>query len=213
MQVEPMTTLSDRHAGSLLQRLRIPLLRALFVLLLAPILFIRSAWTDIPAMASLLRIAGVFLVFAAVLGRFWAILYIGGRKNLSVMCDGPYSISRHPLYLASTIGATGLGLLLQSVTLAILIGGVTFAVLLATARQEERNLRGIFGPAYDDYSRVTPRLLPAPHLFHTPSEVMFRPAHLRVNFADALVFLGFIPLAEIISVLHVHGWLAGPILP
>ncbi|WP_256947253.1 methyltransferase family protein [Haematobacter genomosp. 1] len=213
MRADPMTTLSDRHAGSLLQRLRIPLLRALFVLLLVPILFIRSAWTDMPAMALLLRIAGVFLVFAAVLGRFWAILYIGGRKNLGVMQDGPYSICRHPLYLASTIGATGLGLLLQSVTLAILIGGVTFAVLLATARQEECNLRGIFGTAYDDYSRVTPRLLPDPRLFRTPPEVTFRPAQLRVNFADALVFLGFIPLAEIIGLLHAQGWLAGLAFP
>lgn len=200
-------------AGSLLQRLRIPLLRALFVLLLVPILFVRSAWAEVPAVASLLRVAGVFAVFAAVLGRFWAILYIGGRKNAGVMRDGPYSICRHPLYLASTLGATGLGLLLQSVTLALLIGAVTFAVLLATARQEERNLRAVFGPAYDDYARTTPRLLPDPRRFRTEPEVTFRPAQLRINFADALVFLGFIPLAEIIGLLHAKGWLAAVAAP
>lgn len=210
MHADPIAGLPAR---SRLQRLRIPLLRAVFVLLLLPILAVHSAWGEAPAVAALLRIAGTFAVFAAVLGRFWAILYIGGRKNSGVMQDGPYSVCRHPLYLFSTIGAAGLGLLLQSVTLALLIGGVTFAVLRATAGHEERHLRRLFGPAYDDYARRTPRLIPAPRLFRTEAEVTFRPAQLRVNFADALVFLGFIPLAEAITALHAHGLLTGIAAP
>src|SRR5262245_36841884 len=43
-----------------------------------------------------------WLTFAAGAGaRFWATLYIGGRKERELVTDGPYSLCRHPLYLGS----------------------------------------------------------------------------------------------------------------
>ncbi|MDT1000410.1 hypothetical protein RNI08_32270, partial [Pseudomonas aeruginosa] len=80
--------------------------------------------------------------------------------------------------------------------------GTTFLVLLATARHEEVYLRRLFGPAYDDYARSVPRLIPALHLFRTEPEVTVRVEKLRVTFADGLVFLALIPLAEVINALH-----------
>ena len=106
------------------QQLRIAILRGAFVLLLPLITFTSSAWSGLPLAQALLFQDGIFLVIAAVLGRFWAILYIGGRKNQMIMLDGPYSICRHPLYLFSTVGAVGFGLMLGSVVLMAVIGGV-----------------------------------------------------------------------------------------
>ena len=63
---------------------------------------------------------GLAAIIVAIVGRAWCSLYIGGRKNAQVMQDGPYSICRHPLYFFSTIGATGFGLLLDSLLLAAL---------------------------------------------------------------------------------------------
>ena len=133
------------------QHLRIAILRGTFVLLLPLITFTSSAWDGQPLLAALLFLAGLFLVIAAVLGRFWAILYIGGRKNQMIMQDGPYSICRHPLYLSSTVGATGFGLMLGSVVLMAVIGGVTLLILSTTAAREETFLREKFARRIENF--------------------------------------------------------------
>ncbi|MDQ7778065.1 MAG: isoprenylcysteine carboxylmethyltransferase family protein [Paracoccus aminovorans] len=193
------------------QRLRIAVLRLLFLLALPLVLWTHSRWPVLPGAA--LRLAGTLCVFAAVLGRFWAILYIGGRKNAEVMRDGPYSICRHPLYLFSTLGVAGFGLMLQSLVLAALFGAAGFLVLSMTARREERYLLAQFGPAYAAYRAEVPMLWPAPRRFRSRPEVRFRIDVLQRNFADALVFLSALPLAEIVNQLHAHGRLLGIALP
>lgn len=175
------------------QELRILILRIVFVLMLPLIFFTRSAWPQLAFEA--LEIIGVALVITAVLGRFWAILYIGGNKNQQIMQDGPYSICRHPLYLFSTIGVLGLGFMLGSIVLTLVLGLLTFVILTATARREEAFLRGTFGDAYDRYSARVPMILPRLSGFHTSPAVTFSVPHLRGNLFDALVFLAFIPLA------------------
>ena len=137
-----------------------------------------------------------------MLGRFWAILYIGGHKNRRVIQDGPYSICRHPLYLFSTIGAAGFGLMLESVTLTMLLGGMVLAILTATATREERDLRRMFGSAYDAYAARVPRIVPLISGFSTPQRVTFDTGTLARNTRDALVFLALIPLAEALNWLH-----------
>ena len=198
----PQTPLQARPAN---QHLRIAILRGTFVLLLPLIIFTSSAWSGLPLAQSLLFLAGIFLVIAAVLGRFWAILYIGGRKNQMIMQDGPYSVCRHPLYLFSTVGAVGFGLMLGSVVLMAVIGGVTLLILSTTAAREETFLREKFGPAYDAYAARVPRILPRPALFTTAPQVTFSVTTLRENFYDALVFLGFIPLAMALNLLKDSG--------
>ncbi|MCE8508751.1 isoprenylcysteine carboxylmethyltransferase family protein [Ruegeria pomeroyi] len=181
------------------QRLRINLLRLAFFAMLPLLVFSKSAWLHPEWLFDLFEVTGVFLVIAAVLGRFWSILYIGGRKNSEVMQDGPYSMCRHPLYFFSCMGAVGFGLMLGSVVLTAVLGAATFSILSATAAREEAFLRTEFGKRYDDYAARTPRILPRPSLFHTRSEITFNVETLRRNFFDALVFLSFIPLAELLE--------------
>jgi protein-S-isoprenylcysteine O-methyltransferase Ste14 len=178
------------------QSIRIGALRGSFLLALPLILFTRSAWSEPEWLFDIFEVSGIFLIILAVLGRFWAILYIGAVKNRTVMQDGPYSICRHPLYLFSTLGVLGLGLMLGSLVLTAVLGAATFAILTATARREEAFLRGHFGPAYAAYADRVPLIWPKPSLFRAEPTVTASVAALRVNFADALVFLAFIPLAE-----------------
>jgi protein-S-isoprenylcysteine O-methyltransferase Ste14 len=181
------------------QAIRVNILRVAFLLALPLAVFTRSAWPE--AVFELLEVAGLAFIIAAVLGRFWAILYIGGHKNQTVMQDGPYSICRHPLYLFSTIGVVGLGMMLGSVVMTAILGGITFAILSTTARKEEAFLRGKFGPDYDGYAARVPMILPRLSGFRTEGEVTISVPHLRQNLMDALVFLAFIPLAELLEYL------------
>ena len=148
---------------------------------------------------------GIVLIFFGILGRLWSILYIGGKKSAEVISDGPYSLCRHPLYLFSTIASFGFALMLQSLIFALFLTILVFLVLFATAANEEAKLRELLGPAYGDYARKTPRILPRFSLFRSEAEVTFRVKTLRVNFADALVFLGLIPVAEAINWWHASG--------
>lgn len=150
-----------------------------------------------------LNVLGTLLLIAGMLYRFWAILYIGGRKNRIVVQDGPYSMSRHPLYFGTTVSAFGFGLMLGSLLLAVLFGVLALTILSATAAREERFLRAEFGADYDAFAaRVRHRVLPQPGLFTTPEEVTFTPRILRTNLADALGFLAVIPLVAVLEAIR-----------
>jgi len=192
------------------QHLRIALLRVFSAAVALPlILFTRSAWADTDWLFPAFRVAGILLVVAGVLGRFWAILYVGAAKNRGVTQEGPYSVCRHPLYLFSTIATLGLGFLLGSVVLAVVFGLAVFAILSATAAREERFLRAEFGPAYAEYAARVPRILCRFRLYHSPATVLVSIKALRTNLADALVFLSFIPLAELLNAVKAAGLVWG----
>lgn len=91
-----------------------------------------------------MAVLGILCIIGAVIGRFWAILYIGGRKNMVVMQDGLCSICRQPLYLFSTLAAVGFGLTLGSVIVTAVVRNLAFAILSMTAAREERYLRQTF---------------------------------------------------------------------
>lgn len=199
-----MSTAAAPHAPAN-QKRRIAALRIAFVAALPIILFSKSVWMDQHWLFELSEVTGIALIIVAVLGRFWSVLYIGARKNAMVMQDGPYSMVRHPLYLFSTIGVAGFGLMLGSVVLTLALTALIFTILSITAAREEAFLRVEFGPAYDAYAARVPRIIPKPSLFRSEREVTFNVYTLRVNLQDALVFLALIPLAEASELIKDYG--------
>ena len=204
-----MTTISTPQLRPADQRRRIARLRLFFTLALIPVIWGVPIWHQNGLALALMRCAGTLGIFIAVLGRFWAILYIGGRKNAQVMQEGPYSICRHPLYLFSTVGAASFGLLLGSLLLTAAFGFGAYAILTATARREEDYLRRLFGQAYRDYAARVPRILPRPGLFQAGCGLQLDLQSLRRNLADALVFIAALPVSEAIRLMHEGGMAQG----
>ncbi len=187
------------------QRIRIAALRILFVLCIPLLIFTESAWMEPGWIFEILEVTGILLIITAVLGRFWAILYIGGRKNQTIMQDGPYSICRHPLYLFSTIGVIGFGLMLGTLVITGLLGAAVFLILTETAKREETFLRSEFGPAYDVYATRVPQILPNLSLFRTEPTVQVNIRTLRINLFDSFVFLALIPIADLMEAIKEAG--------
>jgi protein-S-isoprenylcysteine O-methyltransferase Ste14 len=114
------------------------------------------AWLTLPA--ALISLAGVAYTI-------WSLAYL--RRSFSIMPEarrlvtgGPYSISRHPLYLGEAVAA--IGILLPTIGVA----GVALLVLFLGAQYlrlstEERVLETEF-PEYGDYRARVPRYLPDP---------------------------------------------------
>ena len=184
------------------QKIRLNALK-IFGIALLPVLFLsRPIMVEDSIVQEIVEVLGVFLAITAVLGRLWATLYVGGRKNKSVVTDGPYSISRNPLYLFSTIGTLGVGLMFGMFTLAIVLTLVVGTALYLTARKEQAFLEAEFGDVYKDYAARVPMFFPDIRLFHTAEVIEVRPKMLRRNLRDAFIFLLAFPLFEIIEVLR-----------
>lgn len=150
---------------------------------------------------------GRILIFAAIIGRTWCSLYIGGRKKAEIVALGPYSICRNPLYVFSFIGAAGAGAQFGSLTAALAALIITVLVFALVVRKEEKFLTETFGDAYLAYKARVPRFLPDFRLWQNSTSLEIRPQLVARTFIDACVFFAAIPLAEAIEAAQYHGLL------
>jgi protein-S-isoprenylcysteine O-methyltransferase Ste14 len=124
-------------------------------------------WGDPVGLPSAAGWVGWLLVLVFGLWNGWALWLfrrrrtglLPGQATTAVMVDGPFPVSRNPLYLGLVVLYVGLALLLPSVW-ALLLLPVGVAVLAWGAiRPEERYLRDRFGEEYAAYARRVRRWL------------------------------------------------------
>ena len=158
--------------------------------------FTSSLATPGGAKHELIEWIGFGAIVVCILGRTWASLYIGGRKIEQFVTEGPYSIARNPLYLFSILGSAGVGAQLGSVLAAAAFGAIAWVVFYFVVLQEEELLSERYGTAYANYAAAVPRFLPKLTLWRdAPTLTVMLPRTLR-TFADAMLFLLAVPLAE-----------------
>lgn len=122
-----------------------------------------SRWIELPGLVLLVASTG-FTIWARVrLGRMWSASPNMLQPDHELRTEGPYAITRHPIYtglfgmVLGTVLLNGLGS-----SLAILIG---VAVFLATRIPvEERLMTQAFPDEYGRYRERVPVLVPGLHL-------------------------------------------------
>lgn len=103
------------------------------------------------------------LVFAGMVFGIYALIWLGSSISMmaearKLVTSGPYSVIRHPLYLAEEIA--GFGVLLQFLSpWAVLIAALQFCCQLYRMHCEEAVLERAF-PEYGPYKARTARLIP-----------------------------------------------------
>ena len=107
------------------------------------------------------------------------------------------------MYLFSTIGVLGFGLMLQSLIYAALMTSVIFLIFIWTIRKEEVFLRQKFGGIYATYADRTPRIVPTniKIINHTLS-VTINVQVLKRTFLDSILFILLIPISEVFEFLR-----------
>jgi protein-S-isoprenylcysteine O-methyltransferase Ste14 len=122
-----------------------------------------------------------FLGYGAI--RVWATLFIGGRKNDVLQVDGPYSISRNPLYVGSACFGLSIALFLKSLTFggALLIAFFYYWRFVVPA--EEKFLAQRFGEEFRNFCRRTPRFWPRLSSYNSPKSVSVDVKFLRIEAA------------------------------
>lgn len=168
-------------------------------LLFAALLFVATVKAPSDDLHESVEKFGAVLIMAAILGRTWCTLYIGGRKSSEIVRGGPYSTTRNPLYVFSAIGAAGIGAMTGSVLVAILFAILTYAAFHYVILVEEEHLKKTFGEPYRAYLRDVPRFFPKFWLFRESEVLTVRPQLLYRTFADGMVFALAYPFFEAIE--------------
>ena len=169
-------------------------------LLVIALLFVRSAWVG--HAHEYIEAVGLSFIVAAILGRMWCTLYIGGRKSAEIVRSGPYSITRNPLYVFSTVGAMGIGAQTGSLIITLGFGVLCYLAFSIVIRTEEKFLEQNFGEPYRAYCREVPRFFPKFSLLHDDDKVIVKPDRLYRTFVDGLVFFVAYPFFEIVEYLQ-----------
>jgi len=170
------------------------------------------ALLQFPAVAAL-GLIGLLLAALGAFGRIWSSVYIEGHKNKEIVDQGPYSVTRNPLYLFSLLGAFGLGLASCNPIVLILLLAAYVLYYPGVISSEEEKLRAKHGAPFEEYLARVPRILPDFSLFHQPEEIAVRPGPVTRAFTDAVWFiLGYAAL-RIVVWLHVFGILPSLSIP
>ncbi|MGV8075607.1 MAG: methyltransferase family protein [Syntrophobacteraceae bacterium] len=164
-----------------------------------------SKWEYFPLFSTVLFSAGCVLAGIASLGRLWCSVYIAGFKTKSLITVGPYSLCRNPLYFFSLLGFIGVGLATETLTIPLILS-VLFAIYYpGVIRSEEAKLLNLHKEAFESYRLTTPSLFPKLSCLNEPEEYVMRPKIFRRNLFDALWFMWFVAIMEILESLHEAG--------
>jgi protein-S-isoprenylcysteine O-methyltransferase Ste14 len=106
-----------------------------------------------PTSVSLLM--GAFLIGTGEAIRIWSSGNI--HKNERLTTDGPYSLTRNPLYVGSFLLGTGFVIAMNVFWLAVVFLAFFAIVYWFTVRWEEEKLKGLFPQEWMEYSRGVPR--------------------------------------------------------
>ncbi|HAK89169.1 MAG: hypothetical protein A2077_00680 [Nitrospirae bacterium GWC2_46_6] len=127
--------------------------------------FLLGFATDLPL---ILNIIGIVLFIAGTLLHMWTgkllgLLGLMGLPEISskqegrLVAEGPFSIVRHPTYLAHTLMFSGIFLMTEVLTVGVLTFSDFVIVNALIIPLEEKELSTRFGREYEEYKKLVPR--------------------------------------------------------
>jgi len=162
------------------------------------------------AMTAALFFLGVLLVGAGAVGRLWCAMYIAGHKSQQLITEGPYSMSRNPLYFFSLLGSVGVGLCTETLCVPLLIAGAFAVYYPLVIRGEERRLEAKHGGAFAAYRARTPAFVPKASLLMEPERFVVHPRMYRLALVQTPWFVWLIGVLELFE--ELQRWDALPTL-
>lgn len=177
-------------------------LSRLFLVGLAAVLAVsESAWEP-TFMDALLFTTGCVLVAIGVVGRIWCTLYIAGYKTKTLVTEGPYSICRNPLYFFSFIGGLGVALTTETLVVPAVVAAAFAAYYPLIVRKEEERLAEVHGAEFAAYRQAVPAFIPDLRLLREAETYPVNAVVFRRHISDALWFLWFVALIELVEKFH-----------
>jgi protein-S-isoprenylcysteine O-methyltransferase Ste14 len=177
------------------------LVPAMMVSLFSAPILAADSWTHLA-----LQIAAWSSFVAGATFRFWATLYVGGRKERELVTDGPYSLCRHPLYLGSLLLGISGALFIESPLLLVALAIVALIYVRTTIPVEEAVLRTRHRGQHEAYVREVPRLWPRSHVVRTPATITVDVHRLWLECLRASRWMWLPLLGAVFTYLRTFGW-------
>lgn len=134
---------------------------------------------------------GIVLLLCGLMGRMYATLYIGEQKSSRLVCEGPYTLCRNPLYFFSFIAFLGVLCLNLQISLLAVGGALYLWIYRQTIRKEEEFLKEkLAGSNYEEYLKSTPRFFPTFKHFSYPKIVNVHIAGVHKELKNLLAWIG-----------------------
>ncbi|MCL4458115.1 MAG: isoprenylcysteine carboxylmethyltransferase family protein [Nitrospirae bacterium] len=127
--------------------------------------FLLQLTIDLPV---ILNIIGIIFFIAGTLLHIWTGKLLGllglmglpeisPKKEGRLVAEGPFSIVRHPTYLAHTVMFSGIFLMTEVLTVGVLTFSDFVIVNALIIPLEEKELSTRFGKEYEEYKKLVPR--------------------------------------------------------
>jgi protein-S-isoprenylcysteine O-methyltransferase Ste14 len=189
---------AERRRGKIGVGLLVPLLALAAV---SPPLAGGGSWASL-----MIQSLACTLFLAGGACRFWAMLYIGGRKGRMVVSQGPYSLLRNPLYFGTFLMSLALVVFLENLTSIIGFAAISTIYLGSTIPSEERRLSSKLGEDYRGYCRRVPRFWPRLSGLSTSRRISVDVHCLALEARRALLWM-WIPVAgQVLVTLRLQSW-------
>lgn len=177
--------------------------RLIGLVLLVLLMVSTGRWHEVsPLIEHVLWFVGWIAVGVGALGRIWCSTYISGFKNRLLVTEGPYSITRNPLYLFSFIAGLGVMLLTETLIFPAVFMVVFLAYYRGVINQEEIYLASIHGDDFQQYLREVPRFLPDISLYKEPLTYVVSPPHIRQFLGQVIWFFWIAAIIQSLEELH-----------
>ncbi len=186
------------------EKLRKPISFLMASILIFLLVFVQPREAD-TLLKEILKLVGLFLVFAGALGRILCTVYIGGRKNRELCQSGIYSMCRNPLYFFSFLGFVGICLVSKNLTLTAGAAVLFLILYRAVIRSEEKKLEGIFPEEFPVYERNVPRFWPRSFAIKDNQTLQVSTKVFISSLSEVLWFLMALIVVEGIQILRAHG--------
>lgn len=157
--------------------------------------------------ALLLAIVGWGMFWIGAFFRWWATLYIGGRKDYKLLTsDGPYSVIRHPLYFGTVLIGASTAFFLDSGIYAAALAITAFIYLGITLPKEEQTLIGNYGDNYRSYMNQVPRFWPRWSNYQSSEVIEVKIQGLQSELIRTLRWMWAPVIAHVVGHLRHEAW-------
>jgi protein-S-isoprenylcysteine O-methyltransferase Ste14 len=135
-----------------------------------------------------MTVAGAFGILFGSLLRVVCYKFVGGRDPIynvgaPLITDGPYAITRNPVYLSEAAIALGIAMMSRMPWFVLATLAATIIMAALVVEWEERVLHERYGSRYEDYCRIVPRWFSLRRFVHRDSYTKTRG---RVHLLDAI---------------------------
>jgi protein-S-isoprenylcysteine O-methyltransferase Ste14 len=192
---------ADAKKRSVFERLRKPASRLAAVAIVALAVFAPPKYHNSVTEELIFEMPGFILLMLAALGRIWCGVYIAGRKDRVLCTDGPYSLTRNPLYFFSFLGVAGFFYALHNLPVLALAVLLFLGYYHFVIKSEERRLSVLFGDDYSQYIQSTPRFFPAFRAMRGKETCTIQPKIIERSLCEVAWFLLAIIFIEVVDML------------